>query len=102
MQVARGTRLPLVMAEGHSGYCVDPGDLEAFCDAVHRAQTLSPYDCRAHVQRHFSADRMVANYLQVYQRTIRSTHPHRSPLHIPHRRPASTDRTPDRYGVSPT
>lgn len=56
-----------VIADGKTGFVVPPGDLDAFCAAVERTEALRPHDCRTHVVKHFSVERMVAEYEQVYE-----------------------------------
>ena len=56
-----------VIAHGKTGFVVPPGDLGAFCAAVERTEALQPHDCRKHVVEHFSVERMVAEYEQVYE-----------------------------------
>jgi glycosyltransferase involved in cell wall biosynthesis len=56
-----------VVGHGRTGFVVPPGDLDAFCTAVEHTGDLIPHDCRTHVVRHFSAQRMVANYERVYE-----------------------------------
>jgi len=56
-----------VIAHGETGFVVPPGDLDAFCAAVDQTKELLPRDCRTHVIKRFSVQRMVANYERVYQ-----------------------------------
>lgn len=60
---ARGS-VPEVVADGVSGWiCSDVGEM------AHRAATLDlePSLCRAYVERHFSVERMVDEYIGVYE-----------------------------------
>lgn len=59
---------PEVIADGSSGYCVAPDGLDAFCEAVERARSLSPEECRANAEDRFSADLMVERYVEIYER----------------------------------
>jgi glycosyltransferase involved in cell wall biosynthesis len=59
-----------VIAHGKTGFVVPPGDLAAFCAAVDQAKDLRPVDCRSHVAKWFSAQRMVANYERVYEAAL--------------------------------
>lgn len=68
---------PEVLAHGRTGVLVSPGDIDAFCDAVDVAARLDPADCRQHVVDHFTAGRMVADYLHVYERAIHFAEPGR-------------------------
>ena len=59
-----------VIAHGKTGFVVPPGDLSSFCAAVDRTRDLSPVDCRSHVAKRFSVQRMVANYERVYEAAL--------------------------------
>jgi len=59
--------MPEVVDEGVTGYLVDGS---AAAEAVDRAVRLDRAACRATAQRRFSADRMVADYLEVYRRLL--------------------------------
>jgi glycosyltransferase involved in cell wall biosynthesis len=56
-----------VIAHGETGFVVPPGDLDAFCAAVDQTKELLPRDCRTHVIKRFSVQRMVADYERVYR-----------------------------------
>ena len=56
-----------VIAHGKTGFVVPPGDLDGFCAAVEHTKDLLPHDCRTHVVRQFSVQRMVADYERVYE-----------------------------------
>ena len=59
-----------VIAHGKTGFVVPPGDLDAFCVAVDQTKDLVADDCRAHVAKWFSTERMVANYERVYEAAL--------------------------------
>lgn len=59
--------VPEVVADGVSGFVVEPGDLDAFTAATQRVGELAPADCRAHVVLRFGAARMVADYVRIYE-----------------------------------
>lgn len=59
--------VPEVIAHGQTGFVVPPGDLDAFCAAIDRTKELLPHDCRTHAEARFSAQRMVAEYEQLYE-----------------------------------
>ncbi len=62
--IRRGA-FPELIVDGVSGYLVDdPADLAT---AVVRVSDLDPITCRLHVEQHFSADRMVDAYLELYR-----------------------------------
>jgi len=58
---------PEIIINGRSGFLVEPGDVDGYCAAVERAAALDPRECRRHIVAHFSAQRMVAGYEQVYR-----------------------------------
>lgn len=62
---ARGAA-PEVLADGRTAVLVAPGDLDGFCAAVEVAARLDRRVCREHVERHFSARRMVERYLRLF------------------------------------
>jgi hypothetical protein len=65
----RGSMSELI-DDGVSGFLVAPGDIDGAVAAVGRIRELDRRAVRAHVERHFSADRMVDDYLRVYQRIL--------------------------------
>lgn len=59
---------PEVVQDGVTGFVIDPdAGIEAFCAAVEVADTIDPAACREHVLAHFSSQRMVADYLRLYE-----------------------------------
>ena len=52
------------MEHGRTGFLVDGP--EAMAQAIRRAHEIDPETCRATARQRFSADRMVARYLQRY------------------------------------
>lgn len=60
-----------VVEDGVTGALVaSPDDVDAFAEATRVALTLSPGDCRSRVARNFSADKMVDDYVRVYERVL--------------------------------
>jgi glycosyltransferase involved in cell wall biosynthesis len=55
-----------VMEQGRTGFIVE--DLEDAVDAVRRVPSLSRARCRAVFEERFTAERMAADYLRVYER----------------------------------
>lgn len=55
------------------GRVVDGDDLSEAADAVHEAVSLDRHGCRAHASQHCSVERMVEDYLRIYDtmRTLR-------------------------------
>jgi glycosyltransferase involved in cell wall biosynthesis len=60
--------MPELVVDGVTGYLVD--DLESAVAAVHRVDGLSRHDCRLHVEERFSAERMVADYAELFERVV--------------------------------
>lgn len=63
---------PEIVDDGRSGVLVPPGDVDAFCDAVERAERLDRRACRDHVVHNFSTAPMVAGYTAIYERVTAS------------------------------
>lgn len=57
--------VPEVIEDGRTGIVVD--DLGAMADAVARADALDPFALRRAAEERFSKERMVADYLRVYE-----------------------------------
>jgi hypothetical protein len=53
-----------------SGFLVEPDDMESAMDALGRVADLDRGAARAHVEQHFSAERMVDDYLRLYHRIL--------------------------------
>jgi glycosyltransferase involved in cell wall biosynthesis len=65
----RGSMAELI-DDGVTGFLVAPGDVDGAVVAVGRIGELDRKAARAHVERHFSAERMVDEYLQLYRRLL--------------------------------
>lgn len=59
---------PEVIEDGKTGFLVSSTD--EMCEAVERAGSIRPEDCRAHVEARFSAGAMVEAYERVYERVL--------------------------------
>ncbi|WP_319405364.1 glycosyltransferase family 4 protein [uncultured Desulfosarcina sp.] len=57
--------MPELIENGKSGFLV--GDVNEAVEAVARIKEIDRAACRRHVERHFTVDRMVDAYLQVYE-----------------------------------
>ena len=57
--------MPELIENGRSGFLVNTVD-EAI-EAVARIKEIDRADCRRHVERHFTVDRMIDEYIQVYE-----------------------------------
>lgn len=56
--------VPEVVAQGETGFAVQT--YEELLDSLPGLNGLDPHRCREHVKRHFSLDRMVTAYLELY------------------------------------
>ena len=68
---ARGSMTELIQHEV-SGFLVEPDDMESAVDALGRVADLDRGAARAHVEQHFSAERMADDYLRLYHRILDS------------------------------
>ncbi|GAB3947143.1 hypothetical protein GCM10027614_41860 [Micromonospora vulcania] len=64
--------MPEVVDEGVTGFLVRT--VEQAVEAVTRAADLDRAYCHARARQRFSAERMVTDYLSVYDRLIRQPH----------------------------
>lgn len=62
--------MPELIENGVSGFLVAPGNIDQAVAAVGRLGELDRRAARAHVGHHFSAERMVDDYLHLYQRLL--------------------------------
>ena len=60
--------MPELIIDGKTGFLVSTVDEAA--DAVSRVKTISRKECRSHVEERFTADRMVDDYIKVYQKIL--------------------------------
>jgi glycosyltransferase involved in cell wall biosynthesis len=67
---SRGS-MPELIDHGVSGFLVERDNIAQAVEAVARLADLDRNDVRAHVERSFSAERMVDEYLHLYQRVLR-------------------------------
>lgn len=61
---------PEVIADGQTGFLVEPGDLEGMCDAVEQVDAIEPAACRRRVEQRFSASAMTAGYEQLFEQLV--------------------------------
>jgi glycosyltransferase involved in cell wall biosynthesis len=62
--------MPELIEDGVSGFLVAPGNIDGAVAAVDRIGDLDRTATRAHVERHFSAERMVDDYLRLYAQLV--------------------------------
>jgi glycosyltransferase involved in cell wall biosynthesis len=62
--------MPELIDDGVSGFLIMADDTDGAAVAVNRIRELDRKAARAHVERHFTAERMVDEYLQLYQRLL--------------------------------
>jgi glycosyltransferase involved in cell wall biosynthesis len=63
--------MPELIENGMSGSLVAPGDLDGAVAAVDRLGDVDRRAVRAHVEQHFSAERMVDDYMRLYHQLRR-------------------------------
>lgn len=68
---AKQGSMPEIIAEGITGFLVR--DSEEMAEAVAKVKQLDRSQCRQWVEERFSADRMVQDYIRVYERIIQQT-----------------------------
>jgi len=61
---------PELIVDGQTGFVVD--DVDGMVDAVRRIGEIRPEDCRQHIVTNFSVERMTDDYLELYERVMRS------------------------------
>ena len=57
--------MPELIENGKNGFLVNSVDQAV--DAVERIQEIDRADCRRHVEKYFTVDRMIHEYIQVYE-----------------------------------
>jgi glycosyltransferase involved in cell wall biosynthesis len=57
--------MPELIKTGRNGFLVD--NVDEAIGAVARINEIERADCRRHVENHFTVDRMIDEYIQVYQ-----------------------------------
>lgn len=60
--------MPELIIDGKTGFLVST--VEEAADAVSRVKSLNRQECRTHVEDHFTAERMVDDYMEVYQKIL--------------------------------
>ena len=73
--------IPEIMREGVTGFLIR--DQDAALEALARVADLDRRRVRAHVEAHFTCDRMVEDYLRVYQRVLEIDRGRRAERAIP-------------------
>jgi glycosyltransferase involved in cell wall biosynthesis len=65
--------VPEVVGHGETGVIVDSGDVDAVARATRDALSIAPAACRERVERLFSADKMVDDYVRLYETLLGQT-----------------------------
>ena len=63
--------MPELIENGKSGFLVD--NVDAAIEAVARIQEIDRAYCRRYVEKHFTVDRMIHEYIQVYEMMMEDT-----------------------------
>ena len=66
----RGSVSELVV-DGKTGFTVNPKQgIKGLKKALNKIDKINPYDCRKHIEKNFSLEKMVENYEKVYRKII--------------------------------
>ena len=61
---------PEVIIDGKTGYLADSEDDMVEIIKQGKIDTIKPEDCRRHIERNFSREKMVHDYLEIYKRIL--------------------------------
>jgi glycosyltransferase involved in cell wall biosynthesis len=64
--------MPELIENGKSGFLVN--NVDEAIEAVARIEDIDRADCRRRVERHFTIDRMIDDYIQVYETVLEKAH----------------------------
>lgn len=64
----RRSSVPEIVVDGKTGYIVK--DEREMVEAVGKINRISREECRVHVEKHFSVDRMAEDYLELYKKVV--------------------------------
>mgnify|MGYP001599404096 CR=1 FL=1 len=64
--------VPEIVADGKTGFIIKDNNLEAMADAVKKIDKIKRADCRKHIEKNFSIQRMVDGYEEVFLEINRS------------------------------
>ncbi len=68
--------VPEIVIDGVTGFIVPVENMvDTMVEKVRHIHEISPIRCREHVERHFTAERMVDDYLRLYEKIIDSHKP---------------------------
>jgi len=62
--------MPELIENGGTGFLV--GNVDEAIQAVARIKNIDRADCRGHVERHFTVERMIDEYIHVYEMIIQA------------------------------
>ena len=65
--------MPELIEDGKNGFLVT--NVEEAVEAVAHIQEIDRAACRRHVERHFTVDRMIREYIQVYEMILQDRRP---------------------------
>jgi glycosyltransferase involved in cell wall biosynthesis len=61
--------VPEIVVEGKTGFIIKNNDLEAMASAVKKIDKIKRLDCRRHIEKNFSIQRMIDRYEEVFLQT---------------------------------
>ena len=63
--------IPELVRNGETGFVVKPKEgIEGLKRALRKIDKIDPKECRAHVEKNFSLEKMVANYEKTYKEIL--------------------------------
>jgi len=62
--------VPEIVIDGQNGFIIKNNDIEAMAEAVKKIGSINRADCRAHVEKNFSIERMVERYEEMFLKIL--------------------------------
>ena len=64
--------LPEIVKDNETGFIIEENDIDSAVKAVKNIDQISRKKCREYVEKNFTGDIMVENYIKVYQKILRT------------------------------